>query len=124
MAEMTSYIGIDPRTVTATAVALARGVRVIRNSSGFVAVADNTVRGDYVTLEDIEADGNGAAASASDGGKVPALASEASAAGDLAYAAADGKFSVTSTDSALMGRWTVAASGDDVLGEVELFPVE
>lgn len=59
-------------------------------------------------------------ASMQDGGKVPALASEATVVGDLAYSAADGKFSKTSANAVLVGRWTMAASADGVLGEVEL----
>jgi len=123
MAIQATYIGIEPRTITATAVAQARGVRVTRNSSGLTAVADETTRGDYVTLQAIAASGSGLAASMSADGKVPALASEATVVGDLAYAAAAGKFSKTSTNAALVGRWTLAASGDGVLGEVELFSV-
>lgn len=123
MAELATYVGIAPRTIKSTNVAQARGVRVVRDSSGTTAVADATVRGDYVTLQAIEASAYGQACNAAGGGKVPALASEAVAVGDLAYAAAAGKFSKTSTNAALMGRWTLAASGDGVLGEVELLPV-
>jgi hypothetical protein len=123
MAELATYVGIEPRTAIATNVAQARGVRVTRNSSGVTAVADATTRGDYVTLTDIAASSAGQVASLSGGGKIPALASEATVVGDLAYAAAAGKFSKTSTNAALLGRWTLAASGDGVLGEVELFSV-
>lgn len=123
MALQATYAGIEPRSITATSVAQARGVRVTRNSSGVCAVADASTRGDYVTLQAIVADGVGEAASMSGGGKVVALASEAVAIGDLAYAAAAGKFSKTSTNAALCGRWTLAASADGVLGEVELFSV-
>lgn len=121
MALQATYVGIEPRTITATSVAQARGVRVTRDSSGTTAVTAIGTRGDYVTLQAIAASGTGAAASASGGGKVPALASEQVDVGDLAYSAASGKFSKTSTNAVLMGRWTLAASGDGVLGEVELF---
>ena len=40
--------------------------------------------------------------------------------GDSAYSAASGKFSKTSTNAVLCGKWVLAASGDGVLGEVEL----
>lgn len=123
MAELATYVGIEPRTIKATSVAQARGVRVTRDSSGTTAVADATTRGDYVTIQAIEASAYGEAASTAGGGKVPALASEACAVGDAAYAAAAGKFSKTSTNAAVMGRWTLAASGDGVLGEVELLSV-
>lgn len=120
MAEMATYVGIEPRTILASSVAQARGVRVTRNSAGATAIQDATLRGDYVTLTAIEASSVGQAASMSGGGKVPALASEATTVGDIAYAAASGKFSKTSTSAAVVGRWTLAASGDGVLGEVEL----
>lgn len=123
MALQATYVGIEPRTIIPTSTAVVRGVRVTRASTGLCAVADATTRGDYVTLQALEASTPGEAASMSGGGKVPALASEASTVGALAYAAAAGKFSVTSTSAALCGRWTLAASGDGVLGEVELFPV-
>jgi hypothetical protein len=92
------------------------------NSSGLCAVTSATTRGDYVLAQDGAASGVIAAYDAQSG-IVPALASEAAAVGDLAYAAASGKFSVTSTDAALMGRWVQAASGDGVLGAVKLFSV-
>ena len=121
MALQATYIGIEPRTITATNVAQARGVRVTRDSSGTTAVTAATTRGDYVTLQAIPASGVGIAVSLSGGGKVPAVASEAVSVGDLAYAAASGQFSKTSTNAALVGRWTLAASGAGIIGEVELF---
>jgi hypothetical protein len=123
MAELASYVGITPRTIANGTTDLVRGVRVTRNSSGVCAVADASTRGDYVTLHAITASEYGAAASMADGGKVPALASEACAVGDTAYAAAAGKFSKTSTNAAVCGRWTLATTGDGVLGEVELLSV-
>ena len=119
MAEMATYIGVIPRTITSNA-ALVRGVRVTRNSDGTCDVQDATGAGDYVTLAAIEAAKPGIAVSMAGGGKVPALASEACAVGDAAYAAASGKFSKTSTNATLVGRWTLATTGDGVLGEVEL----
>lgn len=123
MAELATYLGVLPKTISLTNAACARGVRVTRNSSGLCAVADATTRGDYVTLRDGAALEVIDAVPAGTPAKVPALASEAATVGALAYAAAAGKFSVTSTNAALMGRWTLAASGDGVLGEVELFSV-
>jgi len=129
MAELATYVGIEPRSINNGTTALVRGVRVTRASDGTVAVADATTRGDYVTLHDIAASTttvteSGSAASMSGGGKVPALASEATVVGDDAYAAASGKFSKTSTNAAFVGRWTLAASGNNVLGEVELLDVK
>lgn len=123
MAELATYIGVTPVTITLTAVAAARGVRVTRASTSLCAVQDISARGDYVTLRDGVASEAIPAVAAGSPAKVPALASEACAVGDLAYSAAAGKFSKTSTNAIVMGRWTLAASGDGVLGEVQLFPV-
>lgn len=121
MAELASYIGIEPRTIKATAVAQARGIRVTLDSSGTTAASAIGVRGDYITLQAIAASDFGLAASTSGGGKIPVVASEATAVGDAAYSAADGKVSKTSGGGAvLMGKWTLAASGDGILGEIEL----
>ncbi len=121
MAEMATYAGPSERTGIANA-ALVRGVRVTRNSSGTLDVTAAATRGDYVTAQDIAAAKAGQVFESTHG-KVPALASEATLVGDTAYGAASGKFSKTSTNAAVMGRWTLAASGDGVLGEVELFDV-
>jgi hypothetical protein len=124
MADLATYCGVTPRSINLPNTAVVRGVRVIRASTGLNAVADATQRGDYVTLAAGAALENGVlAVSMADGGKVPALASEACAVGDAAYAAAAGKFSKTSTNAAVCGRWTLAASGDGALGEVELLSV-
>jgi len=123
MADIATYIAVDPRTITLTAVAVARGLRVTRNSSGLCAVADATTRGDYMTLRDGVASEAIPAQSMAGPAEVPAVASEAVVVGDPAYAAAAGKTSKTSTNAALVGRWTQAASGDGVLGAVQLLPV-
>lgn len=122
MAEMATYVGITPRTIINNLAggALARGVRVFRQADGTCIVAPIGQRGDYVTLTSIEAGKPGAAVSAAGGGKVPALAAEATVVGNPAYSAANGQFSQTSTGAVLMGRWTLAASGPGILGEVEL----
>lgn len=123
MAEIATYRGIEPVTVIATAVAIARGIRVAKDSTGAVAAAGIGVRGDYVTLEAIPASGIGAAALLQQG-SVPMVASEAVAIGDDAFSAADGKASTTSGGGAvIVGKWVQAASGDGVLGVVELMTV-
>lgn len=123
MASIATYRGIQPVTVIATAVAIARGVRVALDSDGLVAAAAISVRGDYVTLEAIPADGVGLAALLQQG-SVPMVASEAVVVGDDAYSAADGKCSTTSGGGAvIVGKWVQAASGDGVLGVVELLTV-
>jgi len=123
MADIATHIGVTPVSITLTAAACGRGLRVTRNSSGLCAVTAATSRGDYVTLRDGVASEVVPAVPPGTPAKVPAVASEAVAVGDLAYSAASGKFSKTATDAVLMGRWTMAASGDGVLGEVELFAV-
>lgn len=123
MADMTSYVGIEPRMVKITGTAVNRGIRLTRGSNGLMAVAAANIRGEYVTLVDIAAAEAGSAASTSGGGKVPALAVEACAVGDAAYSAANGLFSKTATANTVMGRWTQAANAANVLGEVELLDV-
>lgn len=127
MALLASYVGVEPRTIlNSTAAELARGIRVALASTGLCAAADNTVAGDFVTGQIIPISVSGAtpkaglAFSLKGGGKVPMVASEAVAVGDPAYAAAAGKASKTSTNAILLGKWSMAASADGVLGEVEL----
>lgn len=119
MANPASYEAAAPRTINLTAAAVSRGVRVALNGSGLCAAAAVGVRGDFVTAQ-AGAASESIAAFGTQSGRVPALASEAVAVGDTAYSAASGKFSKTSTNAVLMGVWTLAASGDGVLGEVEL----
>jgi hypothetical protein len=123
MADLATHTGVIPVSITLTAASASRGIRVTRNSSGLCAATAIGTRGDYVILRDGVASETIPAVPSGTPAKVPALASEAAAVGDLAYSAASGKFSVTSTNAVLMGRWTQAASGDGVLGEVELFTV-
>ena len=117
MAEMATYIGSEPRAITASA-AIARGLRCSLNSGGTCDLQDDSAVGDYVALHDIEAGKRGAAAGLYDGGKVPAVASEAVAVGDPAYIADNGRFSKTE-GTILLGTWSLGASAG-ALGEVEL----
>lgn len=120
MADQSTYIGVDsPRTIKTTT-ALGRGLRVTRGANGECTLAGILTRGDYVLLQDSEAGKLAAAASMSAAAKVPAVASEAVAVGDIAYSAANGKTSKTAAGAVQVGKWVVAASGDGVLGEVEL----
>jgi hypothetical protein len=119
MPEMASYVGIEPRTITANA-AIARGLRCSLNASGTYDLQDNTAIGDMIALHDIEAGLTGAAASTHGGGKVPAVASEAVLMGDPAYTATLGRCSKTSSSNVLIGKWTQPASGAGVLSEIEL----
>lgn len=119
MALQATYCGITPRTAIPTAVALALGVRVTKDASGLVAIAAASVRGDFTTLQSADASQPCNVASMQAGGQVPALASESATAGDTAYSAASGKYSVTSTNAVICGRWvTTTASG--AVGVVEL----
>lgn len=121
MAELATYVGVEPRTEIC-GVDVARGLRVTLNASGVVVLAGLAVRGDYIALIDGKNTEPSTFVSLSGGGKVPAQASEAVNTGDLAYSAAAGQTSKTVTSAVLMGRWTTTtASG--TLGEVELFPL-
>jgi hypothetical protein len=118
MAELATYVGIEPRSVNVGATAVARGVRVTRAADGTVAVEGAAARGDYVTLTDGEANQPVAVAAMGGGGKVAALASAVAVVGGLAYAAASGQFAASGT--VVVGRFTQPASGAGVLTEVEL----
>lgn len=107
------------KTVTATAVAIVRGSRLLLNTNGLVSVAGLTIAGDYIALQDIAASGTGLAAPIGSGGSVPVLASENCTVGAAAYSAASGKTSKTSTNAVLIGKWLQAPSAD-TLGVVEL----
>ncbi len=123
MAEMASNRATQPVTGIANT-ALTRGLRVILNAAGTLDVAAATVRGDYVTGQDIEA-GKPGVVYPVDIGKVAAqIAGSAVAVGDPIYAAAAGQFSGTSTNAAYMGRCVLASAGSGVLGEVELSAVQ
>jgi hypothetical protein len=120
MATVATTIIPVQKTVTATAVAIARGTRVTLDASGTVAASAVGVRGDYITLQDIPASGVGLAAVIAAGGSVPALAGEASCdRGDAAYSMASGLTGITSAGAVLMGKWLqTTASG--ALGVIEL----
>lgn len=120
MADIATYIGVTPVSKTLTAASCARGLRVALNSSGLVAAAAIGVRGDYVTLRDGVASEVVPVVALGTPAKVPVVASEAVAVGDIAYSAASGKASKTSGGGAVVvGIWTMAAA-QDALGEVQL----
>jgi len=112
------------RSVLVTAVAVARGTRLVFNGTAYLAAdATAALRGDMIALEDIPASGRGLAAPIAEGGSVPVLAGEASCdAGDAAYAMAAGLTGVTSTNAALIGKW-LQTTANGALGVVELKPV-
>jgi hypothetical protein len=85
-------------------------------------LAGLAVRGDYIALIDGKNGEPSTFVSLSGGGKVPAVASEQTAVGDLAYSVANGQTSKTVTSAVLMGRWTTATA-PGTLGEIELFPL-
>jgi hypothetical protein len=122
MAELASYIGIEPRTLNnASGSTIARGLRVVLGATDQITLAGIGPRGDFVTLQDVANNETGAGASLQGGGKVPMVASVAVAMGDLAYGAANGQASNVAAGAILLGRWTQPASGAGVLSEVELF---
>lgn len=117
MAEMASYVGIEPRTVINGGTTLSRGQRCDLQAAGTVAVSGSGAAGDYVCLTDAETNKPVDVVSMSGGNKVPALANATVAVGDPAYADVTGRFSNAGT--VLVGRWTQPASLG-ALGEVEL----
>jgi hypothetical protein len=121
MAELATYIGVEPRTEICGA-DIARGLRVVYNLGGAVTLASIGVRGDYISLIDGKNGEPSTFVSASGGGKVPAVASVAVNQGDLAYSAAAGQVSNVSAGAILMGRWTTTTA-IGTLGEIELFPI-
>lgn len=119
MAELAAASGSQLFTVTATAVAIARGIRVTLDANGLVAASAIGVRGDYVAAGAIAASGTGAAYNTNHAGIIPVVASEAIAVGDLCYSAANGKVSKSSGGGAvIIGKANTAASADGVLFEL------
>jgi len=123
MATNTATINVPiQKTVTATAAAIGRGIRVTLNSSGLVAASAIGVQGDYITLQAIPASGTGLAVPIAAGGSVPVQASETTAVGDAAYSAASGQVSKTSTNAVLIGKWLQVGAAN-ALAVVELSAV-
>lgn len=138
MAEMATYVGIEPRSATPDpAVAppgIARGIRVsvVTPPTGGAPTVNVTpgvtAVGDYITLQLLESvlvggvnvGKPGAVASMHGGGKVPIVAAVAVASGDPAYTAANGQATNVSTGATLIGTFTMPASGAGVLTEIEL----
>lgn len=118
MAELAAYTGANLFTQNASAVAISRGIRVSLASTGLVAAAASTVRGDFVASQAVAASGTAAFFAIQPGGIVPMVAAEAIAIGDTVYSAASGKVALTSTSTVIMGKANTAASGDGILFEV------
>ena len=111
------------KTVTATAVAIARGTRLTLQANGLVSASALGVRGEYIALQDIAASGSGVACVTAAGGSVPVLAGETSCdRGDAAYSMASGLTGITSTNAVLMGKW-LQATTNGTLGVIELASV-
>lgn len=124
MSELASNIGVIEFTITNnTSSIIPRGTRVTRQSNGnFQPTADQTTRGDAVTLVDIPASGAGTA-TFSNVGKVAAVFDTTVAVGAAVYAgASSGQFSGTSTNAVVMGRCVQAATSA-IIGEVQLMTV-
>lgn len=119
MPTQATYIGVTPRSVKVGGVAVGRALRVTR-TAGVVALSPIGTRGDFITLEDGEANQPVMVSSIQKGGKLPVVASEAAAVDDPAYSAANGQVSKTAAGAIYMGKWTAAASGAGVIGEIEL----
>jgi len=120
MAELAAYTNAPQYTVIPSAVAVARGERLSLASTGLVASAASTVRGDYVAAQAAAASEPLAAFALQAGSIVPMIAAEAIAIGDTIYSAASGKVALTSTSTVIVGKANTAASGDGILFEVIL----
>jgi hypothetical protein len=118
MAELAASSNAVQLTVVATAVAVARGARLALNSSGTVAAAASTVRGDFVASQAAAASGTLSAFQIQAGGIIPCIAAEAIAVGDTVYSAASGKVALSSSSTVLIGKANQAASADGVIFEV------
>lgn len=118
MADLASYTNAPLFTVIPSAVAVARGIRVALASTGLVAAAASTVRGDFVSSQAAAASAPFAAFGLQPGGIVPMVADGAIVIGDTIYSAASGKVGLTSTGAVIVGKANTAASGDGILFEV------
>jgi len=117
MAELCATSNAPALTVTATAVAVARGARLALNSSGTVAAAASTVRGDYVASQAAAASGTLGAFQVGAGGIVTMLNSSggALAIGDTVYTAAAGEVTGASTSTVIMGKANTAAAASTLV---------
>lgn len=115
MANAATYNIPLKQTVQATSAAIPRGTRVTLNSSGLVAASGDDERGDYVTLQDIPADGYGQAAPIQACGSVPIILSGTAVVGDALYSAASGQVSTVSTDTVLVGKARTAGANTNLV---------
>jgi hypothetical protein len=119
MADLSATSNAVALTVNATAATVARGIRLALNSSGTVAAAASTVRGDYVAAQAAAASATLSAFQIASGGIVPMVNSGATiAVGDTVYSAASGKIGTTSTSTVIIGKAMQASSTDGELLEV------
>ncbi len=123
MAEQATYVGIQPRSIKASAsAAIVRGLRYNRQTDGTFLIADQTTRGQFVAITNSDASTHAVGASLQNGEKVPMLLATAistTAVGDPAYSAAGG-YTTNATGTVLIGQWTTVTAGG-TLGVVELF---
>jgi len=120
MAELATLQGVNLFSVNLTAAAVARGLRLVQDSSNTYSAAGSTVRGDAVAAVAGAASATIAAIPLQSSGIIPVIASGAVTAGDLIYSAASGKVGTSSSSTVLLGKAVTAASGDGVLFEVLL----
>ncbi len=118
MAELAAYSASPLLSYQNSAVAIARGIRVSLASTGLVAAAASTVRGEGVASAALAASVTGAYFPLQNSAIVPMVADGAISIGDTIYSAASGKVGTTSTGAVIMGKANTAASGDGILFEV------
>jgi hypothetical protein len=137
MAEMATYIGVQPRTASADpAVAppgIARGTRVSYTTpptAGYptvVVTPGTTAIGDFICITNLEVvlvggvnvPKAGEVVSMHGGGKVPILTTVAVNSGDAAYTAANGQATNVATGATFIGTFTQTTAGAGI-AEVEL----
>lgn len=120
MAELNTTLNVVPVTAKASAgVSFTRGLRGVLESTGTYALAGISEQGQLVadTPTDAAA-GYFLGANINGSAAIPAVASEAVVVGDVAYTAASGKTSKTSTNATRIGIWSQAASADGVIGTI------
>jgi len=122
MAELITTINAVPVTAKAGAgVSFTRGLRGVLDSSGTYTLAGVGEHGQLVADTPTEAAAGYFLGCALAGGTtIPAVTSESVVIGEVAYTAASGKFSKTSTSAVRVGMWVQGATADGALGIIFL----
>jgi len=118
MAELAPYAGANLLSFNSTNAAIARGARVVLDSSQTVSAAGATVRGEGVAMYAGAALAPLAVGVFQSGGVLPCIGDAAIAINTAVYSAASGKVSATSTNAVLIGKAFTACTADGTLFSV------